>query len=127
MGAQETAGIREQRIFVRKKVEAEIQGSLSIVRGFELLDISQSGALILAHENLKLDGEFFMNFTVRGEEPIKIRSKVIRSILVDNSDSDEADGAPSYQVGLEFIDPNKEQLKTLLSYIIKTENVDKIE
>ncbi len=127
MDAEKTAGTKEQRIFARKKIEAEIQGSLSIVRGFELLDISQSGALILAHENLKLDGKFFINFTVLGEESIKICSKVIRSVLVDNSNSDKADEAPSYQIGLEFIAPDKEQLKTLLSYIINTENIDKPE
>lgn len=110
------------RLHERKKLEIELKGSLSIIRDFKLLDISQSGAQIEASENLKLNSEYRMNFRNHNSDTISLNVRVVRSELVGSIKDEKGKCCPTYNIGLIFIEPDTEELKKLSSFICESEH-----
>jgi c-di-GMP-binding flagellar brake protein YcgR len=111
----------EGRAFARKKIEAELKCGITIVKNIFLLDISQSGALIRSHENLKIGNEYSMHFKCQEIGSFSINAKVIRCDLVYPKTEGTNVGVPAYMVGLEFIDIDKDKLQQISALIAAEE------
>jgi c-di-GMP-binding flagellar brake protein YcgR len=111
------------RNFARKRVDAKICGAISKIEGFTLLDISQSGALIKTAENLKMGHNYCINFDMPEGDPIYMKVKVVRCSLVEVQQDEKEKRSPSYEIGLEFLEPDKKQLERLSLFISKEEHI----
>ncbi len=113
--------VYSKRSYERKKVEVEIHCSLSIIKHFSLIDISQSGALVSTPENLKMGSKYAMHFKCDDSDAIAVSAKVIRSVLMPPRTNEEGVNEPVYEIGFSFIAPDKDDLKKLLSFIVHEE------
>jgi c-di-GMP-binding flagellar brake protein YcgR len=118
MGNNKNFDWMERRLFPRLdaniKVDYFIMGIVPVVDEGSSKDISAGGICILVDENFKTDSVVFLTVHLPdGENPVKVRGRVVRSTEVATTKKQEK----SYEAGIAFIKINPDDQERIAKYV----------
>jgi len=89
--------LADRRDRPRFEIVGQLWGSLEMVVGLRLANVSQSGALVRSAVSLPTGSEHHVTISCQGvHAPTKVRVRHVRPAVA-------ADGRPEYMIGLEFV------------------------
>jgi len=108
----------------RTEVKTKVTGSLVIDDRFRLINISDSGALIITSQKLLLNNIYFLRFDFRDSNKLinlKLKSQVMREKLSKFEADKKGGKVPIYEIGLSFCDTSPSDIKKLKVLIAQKE------
>ncbi len=112
----------ERRLFPRLdaniKVDYFIMGILPVVDESSSKDISAGGVCIRVDDDFKKDSVIFMTIHLPdGQNPVKVRGRVVRSTEVSSSGSKDK----KYEAGVMFIKINPPDQERIAKYVVDSQ------
>ncbi len=108
----------------RTQLKTEVTGCIVIDDNFRLINISDTGALIISSQKLLLDNSYLMRFDFRDRSNrihLAIKSLIVREKLLEFTLNKKGAKVPVYEVGLTFLDVSNEDVNKLKLLIAQKE------
>ena len=113
----------ERRSEPRTLLDVHIEGTLSVLSNFKLIDISNKGARIKISQRLAVGKVYKVRFShdKSSKDQIMLNCEVVRSEYFETTFGKRGEPVSLYLVGFKFVKLNKSIIEQLKMFIVKEE------